>query len=467
MQTLFAVINFYEISYMNRRIHKQRSSCIIKSDIFIRVVFIFVLTFSLELLNAKESDTYNNTIETPASVTAIIKSISDDNIITKSFTIFFPLNLYKILPGYAENAITLDSLNNFIKTGMSDTTIHIKKIYISGSCSVEGGAEYNYRLSVNRYMTLYRYLSSKYPELSACSIEVDALGENWNKLKSMIDSSQISGKISLLDIMNSDKPDNIRLRDLKQINKGIPYKYISRNYFPKLRYANISFSYINTPVPEKQPQIIIIDAHPEEEIIIEEIAEEIPPVEWIKKPLFAFKTNLLFDVITALNIGVEVPIGKRWSVDADWLFPWWRHDKNRPNSKPYRLEVLCGSLEGKYWFGNRDNYPVLNGWFAGVYGSGGLYDLQWKAKGYQGEFFVAGISGGYAHKLGKHFSMEYSLGIGCLRSYYRHYEAFFGVDNDWHPIRLNNGTYTWIGPTKAEVSLVWLINYKTKKGGRL
>ena len=162
----------------------------------------------------------------------------------------------------------------------------------------------------------------------------------------MIDSSQISGKISLLDIMNSDKPDNIRLRDLKQINKGIPYKYISRNYFPKLRYANISFSYINTPVPEKQPQIIIIDAHPEEEIIIEEIAEEIPPGEWIKKPLFAFKTNLRVDVITALKIGVEVPIGKRWSVDADWLFPWWRHDKNRPNSKPYRLEVLCGSLEG-------------------------------------------------------------------------------------------------------------------------
>ena len=147
-------------------------------------------------------------------------------------------------------------------------------------------------------------------------------------------------------------------------------------------------------VREKQPQIIIIEAHPEEEIIIEEIAEEIPPVEWIKKPLFAFKTNLLFDVITALNIGVEVPIGKRWSVDADWLFPWWRHDKNRPNSKPYRLEVLCGSLEGKYWFGNRDNYPVLNGWFAGVYGSGGLYDLQWNEKGYTGIFFVVGIRAG-------------------------------------------------------------------------
>lgn len=55
--------------------------------------------------------------------------------------------------------------------------------------------------------------------------------------------------------------------------------------------------------------------------------------------------------------------------------------------------------------------------------------------------------------------------MGHFRSHYRKYEAFYFTDDKWHPIRLNNGKYRWTGPVRAKISLVWMINYKSKKGG--
>ena len=49
-----------------------------------------------------------------------------------------------------------------------------------------------------------------------------------------------------------------------------------------------------------------------------------------------------------------------------------------------------------------------------------------------------------------------------LRTGYCHYQA---RDNYKTLLWQNDGNYTWIGPTKVKVSLVWLLSRKTKKGG--
>ena len=214
--------------------------------------------------------------------------------------------------------------------------------------------------------------------------------------------------------------------------------------------------------------LLMLGTNAYSQVVYEEIIE-IVEVKPNKKTYFALKTNLLFDAITALNVEIEVPIKKHWSIAGEWIFPWWLHDKDKPNIKPSRLEILCGTLEGRYWFGNRDNRPILTGWFVGLFSGAGLYDLQWKAKGYQGEFFIsAGASIGFAHKIGKrakHLSMEYSIGFGHFRSHYRKYEAYYFDDYKWHPIRENNGRYTWTGPTRIKISLVWMPPFKVKRGG--
>lgn len=190
------------------------------------------------------------------------------------------------------------------------------------------------------------------------------------------------------------------------------------------------------------------------------------------RPLFAVKTNLLLDAVSALNVEVEVPISKRWSVLGEWIFPWWTFDNDKSDSRRHRFQLLNFNLEGRYWLGNRDTHAPLTGYFGGLYAGAGLFDFEWDRKGYQGEFFIAaGLSGGYAHSIAKNLRLEYSLGIGYMKIRYNSYESIYKNDQRWHAMRKESGRQSWFGPTRAKVSLVWMIHYPfkvhhpLKKGG--
>ena len=180
-----------------------------------------------------------------------------------------------------------------------------------------------------------------------------------------------------------------------------------------------------------------------------------------RRPLLALKTNLLFDAALMPNVEIEVPVGKRWSVNGEYAFPWWQFDRGK-----YCMQVWMSGLEGRYWLGSRksrEDREVLTGHFLGLYAGGGKYDLQWGEKGYQGEFFIAaGVSYGWATRIARHLHLEFNIGIGLLRTDYRHYHA---RDNYQTLLWQENGKYTWFGPTKAKISLVWLLNRRVKKGG--
>lgn len=172
----------------------------------------------------------------------------------------------------------------------------------------------------------------------------------------------------------------------------------------------------------------------------------------------ALKTNLLFDIALTPNVEVELPLrNQHWSVMAECWFPWyvWHH-----NSRAYQLLYVGG--EGRYWLGDRYRQEQLTGHFIGVFAGGGKYDFEWNSKGYQGEFYLmAGISYGYARRIGKRLHVEFNVGVGYLQTEYRRYT---GVEDDRYLVWQNDGRYSWFGPTKAKVSLVWLL--PLKKGGR-
>ena len=185
-------------------------------------------------------------------------------------------------------------------------------------------------------------------------------------------------------------------------------------------------------------------------------ANAIVPGKSRRRPLFAVKTNLLFDAALMPNIELEVPIGKRWSLNGEYMFPWWLINDDR-----YCLQILMGGLEVRYRPGKRSGRDVLTGHFLGLYAGGGKYDLQWDKNGYQGEFFIAaGVSYGYAHSIARNLRLEYNIGIGMLRTDYRHYHS---RDNHRTLLWQENGEYTGLGPTKLKISLVWLITGKNKK----
>lgn len=178
---------------------------------------------------------------------------------------------------------------------------------------------------------------------------------------------------------------------------------------------------------------------------------------------FAIKTNLLYDAASAINIGIEAPIGDHWSVAADWVAPWWSS-----YDKQIYIQMMLGSIEGRYWFGNRKEKLLLTGWFAGVNLSGGLYDFMLDPmNGVQGELQAYSAVGGYAHAINKsgNLRMEYSLGLGYMRTQFVKY-WWDGFDYALVAPSPQTWLTSWIGPTKVQVSLVYMLKLRSKVGGR-
>ena len=181
----------------------------------------------------------------------------------------------------------------------------------------------------------------------------------------------------------------------------------------------------------------------EDEVVVSETEG---PVE--SKTVLAVKNNLLYDLALAPNLEVEIPVGKRWSLNAEYKCPWWLNSKH-----DFCYQLLSGGVEGRCWLGNRQKRNRLTGHFIGLYAEGGIYDFQWKGDGYRGDYYgAAGVTYGYARQLARHLSLEFSFGIGYLTTEYKKYTPYEG-DIVW----TTSGRYNFIGPTKAKVSLVWLI----------
>ena len=162
---------------------------------------------------------------------------------------------------------------------------------------------------------------------------------------------------------------------------------------------------------------------------------------------------------TALNIGIDIPVKKKISIAGEWIFPYW---KNRNSNLTF--EILTGNLDLKYWCGNRENKAIMSGWFCDVYGGYGKYDIQpFSKNGRQGNFFNVGIGTGYSQNINKNLRLEYSFGLGYIRSNYNKYVMI--EDTEYGNIKVVS--YPWkkfnqniLGISKLSISLIWIINKK-------
>lgn len=409
---------------------------------------------------------------TPAAVVRGQEAGEKQKVI-QDVNIYFRFDKSVIDTGYMSNRISLMRL---------DTILHNKKVLaaidsleISSYASPEGNPSYNDALAKKRALSFKTYLLDLYPFVDKYPILTKPMGENWDGLKELVlKDTNLPGRSQILMILDKPIGSLEKEEQIKAVMDGAAWRYIEKNMLRYLRAVSCLMFYID-PVKMAdtdtvrpavvQPPVTVVT----ETIVTETEVEKSEPDYRIVRPV-AFKTNLLFDAATALNVEVEVPVAKRFSIAGEWIFPWWLWE-----DKQNCLEVLSGNLEARYWF--RPNFTKqdpslglhnpLTGWFVGLYGGGGKYDLEWKREGYQGEFFIAtGVSGGYVLPLNRNISMEFSLGLGILRTKYRHYHAeFCEVDNRWHLIRQFNGRHTWIGPTKAKISFIWYPHFKMKKKG--
>lgn len=390
---------------------------------------------------------------------------------------YFENNSSLLMRDYYTNHTNLERLDEILSD--PDFASGVDSIVISGGASLIGSFQVNSHLSFERAIALRTYIRWKHPGVYNNRIIVLPAVFDWGVLINLLENDPlVPNRDEVLRVLNSDASDQLKVTRIKQLGVGSTEAYITKNYAKYMRTAtSVIFACKEEPTEIQEPEVIvaqadsvptvaeeIVAAHEEVITSPEQIPETMPltvlPQLKASKPLFALKTNLLFDLASALNVEVEVPLGNRFSLAGEWIFPWWLYEK-----KQYALEILNGNLELRYWLGNRTKENLLTGWFVGIYGGAGLYDVEWKDKGYQGEFIIPfGMSGGFAHKISRNLRMEYSLGIGYMTNKYREYvPQKCGVDGKWHLIKQGEGKNTWIGPTRAKVSLVWMINCENNK----
>lgn len=188
------------------------------------------------------------------------------------------------------------------------------------------------------------------------------------------------------------------------------------------------------------------------------------------KPFYmSLKTNLLYDAALVSNIGAEFYLGKGWSVGANWMYAWWNSNKRHNYWRIYG-----GELDIRKYFGRRAQTKPLTGHHLGIYGQAFTYDFETGHKGYIGGKpggtlwdklnYAIGVEYGYSLPISRRLNLDFTLGVGYWGGEYHEY-----IPSDGHYVWQSTKQRHWFGPTKAEVSLIWLIgrgNYNEKKGGK-
>lgn len=371
---------------------------------------------------------------------------------------------------YLSNPQNLHLLDSILNSGNS---AYIDTLTIVAYASPEGNPTYNKRLSERRALTIKNYIISKYKMIPPDRIVTDARGENWKGLRNFASQDQqLPSRTEVLGIIDSPLPSLQKQDRLTKLNEGVTYyRYILPNYYRYLRNgASVLITY--NPNMPKDPGPNLLAGLALLQVPPPALVPGPAPIQLLsvtKYPV-AFKTNLLYDAVGALNIGVEIPIKEHYSVIADFAYSYWRSPKNL-----YALQTLQGGVEARYWFGVSDKKKQKNpewakplrGWNVGAYGMYcSRYDMQWIA-GYQGDgFWSAGATAGYATPIARNLTLEFSVAAGYLHTpEYRHYHRpEYDSAGKYHLMWQETGRYSTFTLTRLQISLVWMIQTtKTQK----
>jgi hypothetical protein len=173
----------------------------------------------------------------------------------------------------------------------------------------------------------------------------------------------------------------------------------------------------------------------------------------------AVKTNLLYDATSTINLGAEVGLSKKWTLDVSGNYNPWTFNEGR------KMKHWLVQPEGRYWFCQK-----FQKWFIGPHLLGGQFNFEGmlpfgfhdgkffgvessalRDHRFQGWLIGGGVTAGYHCILSSRFSLEFALGVGYAYIDYDKYRC----ETCGGKLEHNNRNY--FGPTKAAISLVYMI----------
>ncbi|MGM9788482.1 MAG: DUF3575 domain-containing protein [Candidatus Cryptobacteroides sp.] len=374
----------------------------------------------------------------------------------RPFEIHYRFDRIDVDPDYLDNQASIDTIRYYL-----NLSSHVDSITVYAWASPEGGHPHNKWLSEKRAEAA-RQLILELSEgtFDEGKIKISPEAENWIGLTDMVEKHyRGENREKLLRILHNRQgvgEETLKWR-IKNMDDGKTWDYLVKNYMRRLRSATwvcVWSEHLVVPVPQKR--VVDTLAQP-----IQTIERQVEAVRYdYSKTQWALKTNLLYDAVSAVNLGVEVPIGEDFSLNAHLLFPWWTAG---PYGNKYALQILNAEGEFRWWFAPGED--KLQGHYVALQGSGGKFDIQWGRDFgcYQCYNWGVGLSYGYAMSLTEHWNLEFALTLGYMSIDYQHYVP----SPDWSILIRDNaraGTLQYFGPTSLKVSLVYPFRSTKSKG---
>ena len=358
---------------------------------------------------------------------------------TVHIDIHYPVAKSTFRPDFRNNAAVIDSLRNTLRHG-APLSIDI----VSGS-SPEGNTKFNQQLSERRTATALKVISS-IPEMEMDSLTFYSKGADWTGLTPEME------RIT-------------RNRRLRRIDGGAAWRHLKDSVFPDLRVSRITIvtrgslmllaedasDYYATAADTPSGQLLLPNTYPKWSI----------PKGWMPcgpRIAWALRSNLLYDIATIPNIGIELALPHRWTIGINGMYAWWGGQRHARYLRLQAWELLT-----RHYFGRCE----LTGWHIGLYAQIGRYDICLNGTGYlsghsgasffQRPTYGGGVEAGYALRLTERLNLDFTAGAGVLTGQYQTYTATPGHHSVWQSTRQRR----YFGPSKAEIALVWLFG----KGG--
>lgn len=154
----------------------------------------------------------------------------------------YPQSRTQIIPDYRNNREELAKIRATLDEIRNNPAYEITGIYLTGYASPEGTYEQNEKLSRGRTLELRNYLLDRYP-LRRDLYHMDWVAEDWTGLKKMITQFGMPDKDRVLYIINTVGIFEGREKQLMDLNNGTPYRYMMKEFFPKLRRVDYKITY--------------------------------------------------------------------------------------------------------------------------------------------------------------------------------------------------------------------------------
>lgn len=175
----------------------------------------------------------------------------------------------------------------------------------------------------------------------------------------------------------------------------------------------------------------------------------------------AVKTNLIYDAMTTPNLGIEVGVAGKSTLNLVYGLNAWTFSSSHDDRKAKHWVVMpeyrwwpCtrfnGHFFGIYAMGGEFNaanvdLPIPGGFFGGDNLTRGVRDNR-----YQGGFAGLGITYGYQWAISRHWNLEAEIGVGYDRVWFDKYAC--GECG----ARLASGSTNYLGVTKLGLSVLYL-----------